>query len=182
MDLLTQKNNHTDNNDNIIVKYYYAWRKNNNEWCYTNMPFVIHNTSETRINGSFLSSNWYKTHIPNEYEIAILNVCVVEIGRNNITNSSKESIKNKIETYIHEMSKNVDVSKLSYVIMTHKMSSSDLEQIKTDLKQKISDENDDHVTLNKSMQTQTGMFSLSFSQIKNEEPCMYCPMFSIKLC
>ena len=173
--------NNNANNDESIVKYYYVWRKNNCAWCYSKTAFVIHDSDETRINGSFLSSNWYKTHIPTEFEIAILKVCVDKIGDNTLTPTRKESVKNKIETYLHEMGKSEDVSKLNFVILTHKMRFSDLEQIKTDLKQKFADENEDRVTINKVMQTTTGMFSLSFAQIKNEEPCMYCPRFSIPL-
>ena len=53
-----------------------------------------------------------------------------------------------------------------------------LNDVKIELNKKIETENDDG-SLHKHIQTDTGLFSITFTQIKNENPCMYCPRFSI---
>jgi len=165
----------SNNNQHIGAdKYYYLWRKNTDNWSYSKVPFIMHDSRDHRLNGSFLSSNWYKAHIPEELEFAIIKVSIEDTH----THTRMESFKNIIDKYIHEMDKCQDVSKLNYVVMTHHMQRSYLDDIKSELKKNIMTENDSRCTLHKSIETPRGVFSLSYAQIKNDVPCMYCPRFS----
>ena len=165
--------------DNYIVRYFYLWRKEDREWCYSTNPFVIHNTTENHINGSFLSSNWYKCLVPKKFDIAIIKICVDKEKIDNIFTTIQESFTKKVEKCLKELNKHPDLSKLSYVIMYHSFGETYLNDVKIELNKKIETENDDKVSIHKRIQTDTGLFSITFTQIKNENPCMYCPRFSI---
>ena len=166
---------HSLNNNGKKTEYYYVGRINNGDWTPILKPFLVQRIPRSGIYGSFISSNWFKTYIPKEYECAIIEI-FIDID---IDGSRKNNVGLKLVKCAGEMNKCENVSELDFVIMKHKMSQKYLVSMCELLNKKLKKEGDCTATIHEIILTDTGKFGCSFALRQDDQPCLYCPNFSV---
>ena len=158
----------------VDVEYYYVVKKNNLEWVPIITPFI---KSGDGYSGEFITANWFKSHIPNNLEYAIIKI-ETDLKK---ARSKSVSVTMKMLDYISKLTEYEEKNKseLAFVVMTQKFDEDYLKTIASRLQEKLTVENTDMTSLHITMPNKRGTFGMTFGLRKGENPCMYCPSFDL---
>ena len=154
------------------TEYYLLVKRNEREWVPVLSPFIKTNHGSS---GQFISSTWYKSRVPHTIEYAIVKIrtdCERE-------RSKPVSTAMKLLDYISKLPEAKDIHSLDFLVMTQKFSNDYMNSVHHRLLQKMKKENSDTSSIQVRTQNDQGTFGLTFALRKGEEPCVYCPCFTL---